>query len=93
MPNLLSVKPIGDYQLELAYDDGVSGRVDLSGLVGKGVFSAWQDIQHFNQVKIGAFGELTWGNNLELCPDSLYFRITGKAPEEVFPVLRASSHA
>jgi hypothetical protein len=93
MPNLLSVKPIGDYQLELVYDDGVSGRADLSDLAGKGVFSAWQDKQLFSQVKIGEFGELTWGNNLELCPDSLYLQITGKAPEEVFPALRASSHA
>lgn len=39
-------------------------------------------------------GELVWGNDLDLCPDSLYLRLTGKKPEEVFTSLqRKAIHA
>jgi hypothetical protein len=65
--------------------------VDLSGLVGKGVFSLWDDPHIFEQVQIGTFGELTWLDKIDLCPDPLYLKLTGKKPEEVFPALCGES--
>jgi hypothetical protein len=62
--------------------------VDLSDLVGKGVFVLWRDRHAFEQVQIGSFGELVWGNQVDLCPDSLYLKTTGKKSEDVFPALR-----
>ena len=88
MVKITELKVLPGYRLELVFDDGVCGVVDLSKLVGKGVFSSWCDHQFFEQVRIGSFGELVWGNNIDLCPDSLYFRATGKKPEDVFPALR-----
>jgi hypothetical protein len=88
MVRITRFKVLPGYRLELVFDDGVCGVVDLSKLVGKGVFSSWCDHQFFEQVRIGSFGELVWGNNIDLCPDSLYFRATGKKPEDVFPALR-----
>ena len=88
MVRITKFKVLPGYRLELVFDDGVCGVVDLSKLVGKGVFSSWCDHQFFEQVRIGSFGELVWGNNIDLCPDSLYFRATGKKPEDVFPALR-----
>jgi len=67
-----------------------SGVVDLSDLVGKGVFALWSDHHAFEQVRIGSFGELAWGDQIDLCPDSLYLKVTGKNPEEVFPALCAA---
>jgi hypothetical protein len=55
--------------------------------VGKGVFAAWQDEQNFQKVSIGPHGELTWSDEIELCPDSLYLEITGQSPEQAFPNL------
>jgi hypothetical protein len=88
MRKISKVKVLQGYRLEVAFDDGVSGVVDLSDLVGKGVFALWRDRHIFEQVRIGSFGELVWGDQIDLCPDSLYLKATGKKPEEVFPALR-----
>jgi hypothetical protein len=88
MVKITEFKVLPGYRLELVFDDGVCGVVDLSDLVGEGVFSSWRDRHFFEQVRIGSFGELVWGDNIDLCPDSLYFRATGKKPEDVFPALR-----
>ena len=37
---------------------------------------------------VGETGELIWPNDLDLCPDALYLRVTGKKPEEEFPALK-----
>lgn len=86
MAKITKVKVLTGYRLELAFDDGVCGVADLSDLVGTGVFALWRDRHVFEQARIGSFGELVWGNQIDLCPDSLYFRVTGKKPEDVFPV-------
>ena len=91
MRKISEVKVLQGYRLELVFDDGVSGIVDLSGLVGKGVFTIWSDRRIFEQVRIGSFGELIWGDQIDLCPDALYLRATGEKPEDVFPSLRCES--
>ena len=88
MIKIRKVNVLQGYRLELVFDDGVCGVVDLSDLVGKGVFAFWRDRHAFEQVRIGSFGELVWGDKIDLCPDSLYLRATGKKPEEIFPALR-----
>jgi len=75
-------------------DDGVSGTVDLSDLAGKGVFALWRDRSAFEQVRVGSSGELVWGGQIDLCPDALCLKATGKKAEEVFPALRhEAAHA
>ena len=88
MAKIIKVSVLQGYCLELDFDDGVRGMVDLSDLAGKGVFALWDDRRVFEQVRIGSFGELAWGDKIDLCPDSLYLRATGKKPEDVFPALR-----
>jgi hypothetical protein len=85
---ITKVKVLQDYRLELTFDDGVSGTVDLSEMVGKGVFDYWRDRHAFEQVRIGSSGELVWNERVDLCPDSLYLKVTGKKPEDIFPALR-----
>lgn len=94
MRRVTAVRTLRDYRVELTFDDGVSGTIDLSSLVGKGVFSRWRDPLVFEQVRIGAGGELAWGEAIDLCPNSLYLKVTGKDPEDLFPALRREhSHA
>ena len=62
--------------------------MDLSEAVGKGVFALWRDRLVFEQVSIGSSGELVWGEQIDLCPDALYLKVTGKKPEDIFPALR-----
>lgn len=94
MQKITGVKILQEYRLELTFDDGVSGTVDLSRLAGKGVFALWLDRMQFENVQIGSVGELIWGADVDLCPDSLYLQVTGKKPEDIFPALRGEhAHA
>jgi hypothetical protein len=73
----------------LDFDDGVSGTVDLSDLAGTGVFALSHDRSAFEQVRIGPSGELVWGDQMDLCPDALYLKVSGKKPKDVFAALRS----
>ena len=77
-----------DYKLDITFADGVSGVVDVSDLVGKGVFALWKNYEEFKQVQIGSTGELIWSDQIDLCPEAIYLDITGKHPEMLFPVLK-----
>jgi len=83
MFEIAEVKVLPGYRLWLRYGEGVEGEVDLSDLAGRGVFAAWSDRSFFESVRIDESGALVWGDSLDLCPDALYLRLTGKSPEEV----------
>ena len=93
MPKPLEVKPLQNFRLWLRYDDETSGEVDLSDLAGRGVFKAWERQEFFQKVHIGPHGEITWSEEIDLCSDSLYLRLTKKSPEEVFPRLKTGVNA
>ena len=88
MHKVTRVKVLTDYRLELTFDDGQSGCVDLSHLAGKGVFAAWTDAAAFRHVRIGESGELIWNEQIDLCPDALYLQATHQRPADVFPTLK-----
>ena len=88
MRRIIKVRILEGYRLELTFDDGVVGIADLADLAGKGVFVLWNKPGAFGKVGIGSSGELVWGDAIDLCPDSLYLRVTGKRPEDLFPSLR-----
>lgn len=85
---ITKVKPLPGYRLEVGFVDGVCGVVDLSDYAGVGVFKAWLKPGCFEQVAITNDGALAWTGDLDLCPDAIYLRLTGKAPEDIFPSLR-----
>jgi len=81
----IEVIPLPGFLLHLRYEDGVEGEVDLSPLCGKGVFSLWDEPGAFDGVSIGHHGAIRWSDEVELCPDALYFELTGTSPEDAFP--------
>lgn len=91
MYKVIEVTPQDGYKLELTFNNGEGGTVDLAPLVGKGVFAAWNDPEIFRAVQIGPLGELAWGDEIDLCPDALYLEATGKQPEDVFPALNSDT--
>jgi hypothetical protein len=79
-PRVVSVRPVGGYRLELTFDDGASGIVDLDGwLIGSGgVMEPLGDHEFFQQVSVDEeAGTIHWPNGVDLCPDVLYSRATG----------------
>jgi hypothetical protein len=84
-----SVRAAGRYHLEVGFEDGARGTIDLADLAGRGVFSAWEAPDAFEDVSVGTGGEVVWAAGVDLCADSLYLRLTGKSVEELFPTLRS----
>ena len=89
MPKLLKVEPRKSYRIYVEYDDGASGEVDYSHKVGRGVFKVWDTPGVFEQVHLTEYGAIAWSDELDLCPNAVYFQLTGKTPEEMLPGLRA----
>lgn len=88
MKKAVQAKTLDGYRLWLKYTDGVEGEVDLSDLAGRGVFQAWSNPKVFRAVRVDERGALTWPGEIDLCPDALYLRLTGKAAEDIFPGLK-----
>lgn len=88
MIKVLEAQPLSDYLLRLKFEDGVSGVVDLSHLAGKGVFESWKEYENFQNVTVVNGRWLSWPDEIDLDADSLYLRLTGKKPEDLFPALR-----
>ena len=83
----VDVKALPGYRIWVRFADGTEGQADLSHLANRGVFRLWRDDSAFQGVHIGPQGQIAWNEEVEICPDSIYLRLTGKTPEEVFPNL------
>jgi hypothetical protein len=87
----IEVKPGPDYRIWIKFDDGTHGEIDLSDLAGRGVFQSWGDRGVFEQVRVDESGAVVWPGEIDLCPDALYLRLTGKTVEDLFPGLDTTS--
>ena len=85
LPRPTAVEPRAGLRIWIQFDDGKSGEIDLSHLRGMGMFKAWEDRAFFESVRIEhGFGFVSWGDDfIDLCPDDLYMRLTGKTLEEL----------
>jgi hypothetical protein len=73
MRRVESVKALAQYRLRLRFEDGTEGEVDLSDLVGDGVFKALADPSEFAKVFVDPDTHtVAWAGGIDLCPDSLY---------------------
>ena len=75
-----------------------SGRVSarpprLLDRARKGVFTIWEQEGVFARVKLGPHGQIEWPDDVELCPDAIYLKLTGKRPEDVFTGPGPNLHA
>ena len=79
MHQIISAQPIEKYKVIVVFSDGIHGEVDLSSLVGKGVFSFLKDPKKFAEVSIDQETHtLTWPNGIDLCPDTIYEEFLSK---------------
>ena len=71
----------GDYLIEIEFDDGQRGIVDFSKyLERRGVFERFRDIEFFRNFVVNKeLGVLTWGNEIDIAPETLYAEATGTA--------------
>lgn len=78
MDRIVAAEPRLNYRLWIRFGGGAEGEVDLSHLVGRGVFDKWRDPAEFNRVTVDpATGTVCWPGNIDLDPDVLFSRLTG----------------
>ena len=81
------VKALEGYQIWIEFEDGVHGEIDLSELVGRGVWKAWEVRAFFESVKITPYRAIAWGDSddLDMCADWAYMQILDVIADEVHP--------
>ncbi|MEX2603365.1 MAG: DUF2442 domain-containing protein [Gracilimonas sp.] len=89
MAKLIEIKPMDHGTIWLRYSDQTEGIADLSDIIGKGVFKVLENREKFDAAHISENGgALAWGEDLELCADALYLKISGKKVDEIMPKAR-----
>lgn len=71
---LTSVKPLPNYEIEVVFNDGTHGYVDMTTLITSdraGVFAALKDKELFKQAYL-EYGVLTWPGEIDLAPDAMH---------------------
>jgi hypothetical protein len=66
------VTPLANYRLEIEFQDGVYGTIDLSDRLFGEMFEPLRDEAVFRQVSIDDFGAICWPNGADLAPDAIH---------------------
>lgn len=77
-----------NFRLWLRYSDGVEGEVDLSEMAKLPACRGWHEDVSFDAVGLMPGNILTWNDDIDLCGDFLYLKLTGKESADLFPILR-----
>ncbi len=79
LKDVVSAKVIADYRINLRFDDGVEGVLDLKPhLTFRGVFEPLRDPSYFAMVRVDPeLGTVVWPNGADLDLSVLYLRLTG----------------
>ena len=74
---ITKVEALPGFRLQVAFADGLTGIVDMSGMVHSpraGVFAALADPSLFAQVTLD-YGAVMWPGELDLAPDAMHAAI------------------
>jgi len=86
--DVVAARHIEGYRLDVTFDDGKTGSVDFSRYLNKGgVFERLRDFDFFRGFRVNEeLGVLTWGDDLDIAPETLYAEATGEPlPEWMTP--------
>lgn len=71
MREIVNVEVLPNYELLLTFDNKVKKIKDMKPYLEQGVFRKLKGKEFFNKVKI-SFGTISWGEDIDMCADSLY---------------------
>ena len=73
LPRIVSVEPLDDFRLRLAFTDGVVREVDLSDDLWGQMAEPLKDPDYFRRVSVDTeLGTVVWPNGYDLDPDVLH---------------------
>jgi len=77
--SVTAAKYLGEYRLNLVFDTGESGDVDLQDMVFKYEAAAFlKDTNRFKSFKLDEWSTVVWDCGFDVSPETLYERATGK---------------
>ena len=77
---IIEAKYLKNFLIEIKFLNGKSGIVNLEEYKNKGgIFSKFNDPEFFKNVKLNKeFGVLTWDNEIDIAPETIYSLATGE---------------
>jgi len=80
--HITDAKYIGDYQVEVSFNDGKKGVADLKEALKGPVFEPLKDESLFSKLKVDEELEtISWPNGADLAPEYIYFQAFKNDPE------------
>lgn len=71
MNRIKEVKALDNYKILVTFDNNEKRIKDMKPYLEKGIFRKLKDKEFFKSVKI-LYGTVSWGENIDLCADSIY---------------------
>lgn len=72
-PKVISAKYLRDYKLEVTFDDGKVGIVDMANELWGEVFEPLKDLEEFKKFKVDhELSTIVWPTGADLAPEFLY---------------------
>lgn len=89
LADVVSVKALDGYRVQLRFEDDAEGVVDISTLVKfTGIFAPLTDRDYFSKVGVDLeLGTIVWPNGADIDPEVLYAAATGKPLSRPAPTL------
>ena len=74
MYDVVAFKYLGGYILEIAFENGERGEIDLKDYAQKGgIFEPFLDIEYFKRGALNKdLGTICWPNGADIAPETLY---------------------
>jgi len=70
-PSVTNVTPSDDYTLQIDFDNGESGTLDMKPYLDFGVFRRLKDRNAFERVRV-SFDTVEWDSGIDLDPEFVY---------------------
>ena len=71
LPRAVSVEPLPNFILKIKFNNDEEKLFDVKKIYNLPCYKPLQNKEFFNTVRI-EYGSITWGNDIDSCPDCLY---------------------
>ncbi len=80
--HVINAKYIGNYKVEVSFNNGRKGVADLSEALHGRVFETLKDQSLFSKLKVDKeLATIVWPNGTDLAPEYIYFQTFRNEPE------------
>lgn len=78
-PSVKTVVPRNDYTLDITFDNGEYGKLDMKPYLDFGIFNRIRDYKSFEKVTV-AFDTIEWESGADLDPEFVYDKCQKSIP-------------